>query len=84
VGTADSYFLTDAVYFFEAMAKALESPRADFDITYGDRAEHCWNGDHTRPNALSRLRYAQMFLPKGVERILKTAPAGADTKTWRY
>ena len=51
---------------------------------YGDRAEHCWNGDHTRPNALSRLRYHQMFIPKGVERMQKTAPAGADLKSWRY
>ena len=47
-------------------------------------AEHCWNGDHTRPNALSRLRYHQMFIPKIVERMLKTAPAGADLKSWRY
>jgi len=28
---------------------------------YGDRAEHCWNGDHTRPNACSRLRHVQVF-----------------------
>ena len=54
------------------------------EVDYGDRAEHCWNGDHTRPNALSRLRYHQMFIPKAVERMLKTAPAGADLKSWRY
>ena len=34
--------------------------------------------------ALSRLRYHQMFAPKIVERILKTAPAGADVTSWRY
>ena len=46
------------------------------EVMYGDRAEHCWNGDPTRPNAISRLRYHQMYAPKIVERILKTAPPG--------
>jgi hypothetical protein len=53
-------------------------------IDYGRRAEHCWNGDHTRPNAESRLRYHQMFIPIAVERIRKTAPAGADLDSWNY
>ena len=53
-------------------------------MDYGDRAEHCWNGDHTRPNAYSRLRYGQMFVPKFVERLRGTAPAGADVTSWRY
>jgi hypothetical protein len=53
-------------------------------VDYQPRAEHCWNGDHDQPNAISRLRYAQMFAPKIVERILATAPAGADVKSWRY
>ena len=41
-------------------------------------------GDHTRANAYSRLRYPQMVLPWVVERILDTAPAGADVDSWRY
>ncbi len=53
-------------------------------VDYEPRAEHCWNGDHTRPNAISRLRYHQMFLPKIVERIRKSAPPGADLKSWDY
>ena len=53
-------------------------------MTYGDRAEHCWNGDPTRPNAYSRLRYHQMFIPRIAERIRKTAPAGADLTSWSY
>jgi hypothetical protein len=53
-------------------------------VDYEPRAEHCWNGDHTRPNALSRLRYHQFYAPKIVERILKSAPPGADLKSWRY
>ena len=53
-------------------------------IEYGDRAEHCWNGDHTRPNAYSRLRYPQMVLPWARQRMLETAPSGADVRSWRY
>jgi hypothetical protein len=59
-------------------------PPADAVVEYGDRAEHCWNGDHTRANAYSRLRYPQMVLPWVVDRILDTAPAGADVDSWRY
>jgi len=51
---------------------------------YGDRAEHCWNGDPTRGNYASRLRYHQMYVPKAVARMEKTAPQGADLKSWRY
>jgi hypothetical protein len=53
-------------------------------VDYGPRAGHCWNGDPTRPNALSRLRYNQMYVPRILERIRETAPPRADTLTWRY
>ena len=59
-------------------------PPADAVVDYGDRDEHCWNGDPTRSNAYSQLRYHQMFIPRFVERALKTAPAGADVTSWRY
>jgi hypothetical protein len=84
VGDMDNFYLNNAVYLAEEFLSTTKDPYFDGDIQYGDRAEHCWNGDHTRPNALSRLRYHQMFIPRGVERILKTAPAGADLKSWRY
>jgi hypothetical protein len=53
-------------------------------VKYGDRAEHCWNGDPNLPNYLSRLHYNTMYLPIILERIQKTAPAGADLTSWRY
>jgi hypothetical protein len=84
VGDMDNFYLNNAVYLAEEFLSTTKDPYFDGDIQYGDRAEHCWNGDHTRPNALSRLRYHQMFIPRGVERILKTAPPGADLKSWRY
>jgi hypothetical protein len=84
VGDMDNYYLNNAVYLVEDVLKAAANPPYGGEIDYGDRAEHCWNGDHTRPNAESRLRYHQMFAPKIVERILKSAPKGADVTSWRY
>jgi hypothetical protein len=83
-GDMDNYYLNNAVYLVEEFLKTTTNPHYDGQVDYGDRAEHCWNGDHTRPNAISRLRYHQMFVPKAVERLLKTAPAGADVTSWRY
>ena len=84
VGDMDNYYLNNAVYLAEEFLKGTKDPHYDGEVDYGDRAEHCWNGDHTRPNAYSRLRYHQMFAPKIVERILASAPPGADLTSWRY
>jgi hypothetical protein len=84
VGDMDNYYLNNAVYLVESFLESTKDPYYAGEVKYGDRAEHCWNGDPTRTNALSRLRYHQMYIPKSVERILKTAPLGADLKSWRY
>jgi hypothetical protein len=83
-GDMDNYYLNNAVYLVEEFLKTTKDPHYDGEVCYGDRAEHCWNGDPTRPNAFSRLRYHQMHAPKIVERILKSAPPGADLTSWRY
>ena len=83
-GDMDNYYLNNAVYLTEEMLKGLSNPSYDGEVDYGDRAEHCWNGDHTQPNAISRLRYHRMFIPKWAEEVKKTAPKGADLKSWRY
>jgi hypothetical protein len=84
VGDMDNYYLNDAVYLMEAFLKTTRDPYYDGEVDYGDRAEHCWNGDHTQPNYASRLRYHQMFIPRTVKRMEQTAPPGADLKSWRY
>jgi hypothetical protein len=84
VGDMDNYYLNNAVYLVESFLESTKDPYYAGEVKYGDRAEHCWNGDPTQPNAISRLRYHQMYIPKAVERILKTAPLGADLKSWRY
>jgi hypothetical protein len=84
VGSADTYYLNDAVYFAQSTLESLRNPAYGGDIAYGDRAEHCWNGDPKLPNALSRLHYDVMYLLKILDRIARTAPAGADLTSWRY
>ena len=85
VGDMDNYYLNNAVYLVEDFLKAATDPPADAEVAYGDRAEHCWNGDPTRSNAHSRLRYHQMFIPRIMDEIRRgPLPAGADTTSWRY
>ncbi len=88
VGSDDTYFLNDAVYLMEDFLKTTGTPGHgvpyEGEVKYGPRAEHCWNGDPTKPNAYSRLHYNQMYLPMILDRIAKTAPKGADATSWRY
>lgn len=84
VGSADTYYLNDAVYSAQAVLENLKNPAYGGQVDYGDRAEHCWNGDHTLGNAWSRLHYDYFYLPKIMARIKATAPKGADLTSWRY
>ena len=84
VGDMDNFYLNNAVYSAEDMLKKLKNPVCQCEVDYGDRAEHCWNGDHTQPNYISRLRYHRMFIPKWSEEVKSRAPQGADLQSWRY
>jgi hypothetical protein len=83
-GDMDNYYLNNAVYLTEEFLEQTTSPEYGGVVDYGDRAEHCWNGDHTQPNAISRLRYHRMFIPRIEKRILESAPEGSDLTSWRY
>ncbi|MFN5438589.1 MAG: hypothetical protein ACK5AB_01605 [Bacteroidota bacterium] len=84
VGDMDNYYLNNAVYNAEDMLKQLKNPSCNCEVDYGDRAEHCWNGDHKNPNYISRLRYHSMFITKWVEEIKSRSPKDADLNSWRY
>jgi hypothetical protein len=88
VGYDDSYFLNNAVYLMEDFLKQTGTPGHgvpyEGEVKYGPKAEHCWNGDFDHPNWYSRLHYNQMYVPQIMERIKKTAPAGADLTSWQY
>lgn len=83
-GDMDNYYLNNAVYQMEDFLKKTNNPFYEGEVVYGDRAEHCWNGDPVNPNYVSRLRYNSLYLPKILKRIQESAPKGADTKSWKY
>lgn len=84
VGDMDNYYLNNAVYLAEEFLESTTNPYYGGEVDYGDRAEHCWNGDQENSNAISRLRYNSMYVPRILERIEQSAPAGADLSSWRY
>jgi len=83
-GDMDNYYLNNAVYLMEEFLESTTTPYYDGEVDYGDRAEHCWNGDHSQPNHISRLRYHRMFIQKWAKEVANRAPVGADLKSWRY
>jgi hypothetical protein len=84
VGDMDNYYLNNAVYLTEEFLEGTTAPYYGGEVDYGDRAEHCWNGDQNNPNHISRLRYNTMYVPKILQRIRASAPQGADVTSWRY
>ena len=83
-GDMDNYYLNNAVYSMEKFLESTTDPYYDGEVDYGDRAEHCWNGDQNNPNSISRLRYNTMYVPKIMKRIAESAPKDADLTSWRY
>jgi hypothetical protein len=84
VGDMDNYYLNNAVYLTEDFLENTKAPYYNGDVDYGDRAEHCWNGDHENGNGISRLNYNFMYVDKILKRIEASAPEGADLTSWRY
>ncbi len=83
-GDMDNYYLNNAVYLTEQFLESTTNPYYNGEVDYGDRAEHCWNGDHYNGNHISRLRYNTMYVPRILQRIKAAAPPGADLTSWRY
>jgi hypothetical protein len=83
-GTMDNGFLNNAVYSVDDFFKRAKNPPADAEIIYGDRREHCFTGDMSHPNVHGFFTIHQRFMPAMAAWMIKTAPAGADTHSWRY
>lgn len=83
-GEMDNYYLNNAVYLMEEFLESTTDPYYDGEVDYESRSEHCWNGDHENPNAISRLRYNTMYMDKILKRIEESAPKSADVTSWRY
>jgi hypothetical protein len=84
VGTLDTFYLDGAVKLLEERLATLKDPKPDVVFAYGARDGHCWSGDAEHLNFESRLTYHDRHIRLLVEHFLRTAPKGADTRSWRY
>jgi hypothetical protein len=88
VGDVDHFYLERAVRLLEAFLESTKEPgRGPYyggSVEYGDGHGHCYSGDPSVPTRIARLTIYQRHLPVMAEHILKTAPPGADVKSWRY
>ncbi len=83
-GDMDSWHLNNAVYLMEEFLESTRDPYYGGHVEYGDRYEHCWTGVHGEPLNIQRLTVLQRFIPQMAEHIRRTAPQGADLRSWRY
>jgi hypothetical protein len=83
-GDMDNYYLNNAVMAMEEFLENTSQPYYNGVVDYGDRQEHCWNGDHENPNQISRLRYNTMYIPIIRERLRATAPADHGLENWGF
>jgi hypothetical protein len=84
VGMADTYFLDNAVHLMQAMLDKTTDPHYAGDFDYGPGQPHCYTGP---PGATAReggATFTQRVLKASADWMLKTAPPGADTTSWRY
>ncbi len=81
-GDMDNYYLNNAVMATEIFLESTVNPYFNGVVDYGDRQEHCWNGDQENPNYISRLRYNTMYLPLIKKRLRETAPANHQMVNW--
>jgi len=88
VGDADTYYLEGAVRLIEQFLEGTKEPgRGPYyagTIEYGHGHPHCYSGDPSVSVRIARLTINQRFMPLMLERMVKTAPPGADTRSWRY
>jgi hypothetical protein len=83
-GTMDNGYLNNAVYQMQEFLESAKTPPSDAEIVYGERREHCFTGDTEHSNAVGSRTVHQRYLPAMARWMIKTAPAGADTRSWAY
>jgi hypothetical protein len=84
VGTTDQWYLANAVRYVDAFLKTTKDPAYGGSVEYGDRFIHCYQGDPMTPLSVSGRMAITREMPQMADRMIKTAPQGADLKSWRY
>jgi len=85
VGDGDTYFLNNAVHLLDKQLQATTAPHSDAQFQYGPGMPHCYTGGPAEYTMQQNNRnWPQRVIPLMTDHMIKTAPAGADTKSWLY
>lgn len=72
VGDADSYYLNMGVRLMDAFLSKATNPKFTGEVVFQPMAPHCWGPP--MPELIGKM----------VQQMERTAPAGADLRSWRY
>ena len=88
VGDADTYYLERAVHlaqkFLDSTKDPGKGPYAAATFDFGPGMPHGYTGGYPEPMAQANGTLNQRLMPEMEAWMLKTAPADADTRSWRY
>lgn len=79
MGDQDTFLLEEATFKLQEFLERTADPYCGGSFDIGRRQSHCYSGEPAFPGQ----RAEQRVFPQMVERMLMTAPAGADL-SWRY
>ena len=84
VGTGDTFYLDSAVHLMQRSLEASANPHYVPDFDYGMDQPHCYSGPPGSTAREGGRTFTRRVLKASEEWMLKSAPAGADTASWRY
>ncbi len=84
VGDMDSFYLNNAVRLVQEFMESPKNPYRAADFDFGPLQPHCYTGAEDQPRSASSRSWLQRIMPQMAEWMEKTAPPGADVKSWKY
>jgi hypothetical protein len=84
VGTRDTYYLDNAVRLLQKSLEATNDPHYTGDFDYGPDQPHCYTGVPALSAREGSLTATRRVMDAAADWMVKTAPQGADVKSWRY
>jgi hypothetical protein len=83
VGDMDTWYLNNAVHFFQDFIDSPQNPYRAATFEYGYRQPHCYAGGGNITSSESIATMYQRIMPQVADRMKATAPQGADM-SWQY
>jgi hypothetical protein len=81
VGITDNSYLNEGVHMIQEFLESTTNPPAEATFEYGWRGHHSWIG-HSPNDPKRQMMYSE-FISVVAEYMTRTAPQGADTRSWK-